>query len=205
MKLENVTVLHGLLPVLWVMLIPAMAWLDRQRGSSDENETITKAVALAGLGVSVAVLLGAYNVSAITVIAVVWTAYVIGWGEPLGRIVSGGITDYKYETWQVGPMKDHPYLSMTVRGMLILPIALVANAAVALSAMLYAPLDALAIPAVDIAKLSIAFAVAFPLAPFIAVSLGRRGDHAWALQEYIRSGLIATMLLISKIFNAVVI
>lgn len=193
--------LTSVLPILLALLIPAMAWLDRQRGSSKENEIIPKYAALTGIGVSVAILLGAFNASAITVIAVVWTAYVIGWGEPLGRIVSDGVTDGKYETWQIGPLKEHPYLAMTVRGLLILPIALLANALVVLAdflfshlvslaamlysplAALYVPLDALTISAVDIAKLSIAFAIAFPIAPFIAVSLGRRGDPAWALQE----------------------
>lgn len=185
--------------IMLFSIILIMAWLDKQRGHSKENETITKAVAFLGLGIAIAILLGAYNASALTVIAVAWTAYAYGFGEPLGRIVSGGVTNSLYETWQIGPLKDLPYLAMTVRGLLILPTALAANAVVALAALLYAPLDALTISVVDVAKLTVAFTIAFPLAPFIAVSLGRRGDPAWSLQEYIRSGLIAATLLAGKL------
>jgi hypothetical protein len=184
-------------PLLLLLLIPAMSWLDRQRGSSKETETITKGMALAGLGLSIAILLGVYDWSAITIVAVTWTAYAYGFGEPLGRIVSGGRTDRKTERWQVGALQDHPYLAMTVRGLLVLPTALAANGMVLLEALLHAPLGAMAMSWADIAKLTVAFGVAFPLAPFIAIKLGRRGDAAWALQEYIRGGLIGALLLIA--------
>lgn len=184
---------------LQILLIPIMAWLDKQRGHSKENETITKAAALVGLGLSIAILLGAYNASVITIIAVTWTAYGYGFGEPLGRIVSGGATNGLYETWQIGPLRERPYLAMTVRGLLILPTALVANWIVAIVTILYAPLGTLMISAVDVAKLTIAFGIAFPLAPLIAVRLGKRGDPAWALQEYLRGALIAAILLVGKL------
>lgn len=195
-------------PHVLLFFIPAiMACLDRYRGGSGQDKIIPKPVALLGLGSCVILLLGVHDFSAVTVLAAVWAGYVTGWGQPLGRILDAKRANRNFEWWQFGPLKKNPYLAMTVRGLLILPAALAANAmlfAISGLLMLAAPsevaqsVEALFISAAAIAKLTIVFGIAFPLAPFIAVKLGKRGDAAWALQEYIRGGLIGALLLIAR-------
>lgn len=165
---------------LILLLIPAMAWLDRQRGSDFTTEIIPKNVALIGLGVCVSILTGHYwDWRAPVLVASVAIGYnVLGWGNPVGR-ACGVRDDGKYEDWQVGVLRRNVWLALAVRGAFIGLCSLVA-------------LDFTAA-----LKIAIAFAIAFPLAPLVATKIFKqRGNAAWALQEYVR-GAIAGVLLVT--------
>lgn len=162
---------------LLLLLIPAMAWLDRQRGMAKDVERITKIVALVGLGFAASVLVGHYwDWRALVLTAAVACGYAIGWGHPLGTVL-GGKKNSSYEWWEVGILRDDPWLALAIRGSFISILSL------------------LAFDGIASIKLFIAFTVAFPLAPYLATRVFRKGRiEGWALQEYIRGGLAALIL-----------
>lgn len=177
-----------------LMIIPLHSWLDRQRGTSRDTEKITKAMALAAICLCQLILLGVHDWSAVTVGIVVWTGYVIGWGQPLGHMIAGR-PHSDYEKWQFLPvLRAKPVVALAFRGALVLPLAVCLNAVLWAVNFVY-PVAALMIDAVVIAKLTIAYAIAFPAAPWLVMKYRKaRGDQAWAEQEYVRGFMIAAML-----------
>jgi len=165
-----------MIAALTLLLIPFMAWLDRQRG---DPRGIPKIIALIGLGACVSILTKHYiDWRAPIIVAAVAISYnVFGWGQAIGYAITGRNSG-KYAPWQIGTtLKFNPWLALAVRGALIGICSLAA-------------LDVVAA-----IKITLAFAVAFPLAPYLAVHLFRKaGDDAWALMEYIR-GFMAGLIL----------
>lgn len=184
---------------LKLLLVPIMAWLDRQRGTPRAHERITKLAALVGLGLGVVLLLppAALWVDVLTVAGVA-LGYSFGFGQPIGAIVNPPGNE-AYEWYQVGPLKRHPMLALFVRGALVgasvLGLYLVVMAARCTFGLPVAAFAALAPDVFARANtLAAAFALAFMCAPWFAVKLGRAGNAAWALQEYLRGGLAGAML-----------
>lgn len=182
-----------------LLIVPLMAWLDRQRGTPRSHERITKLVALVGLGLGAVLLLppAALWIDVLTVAGVA-LGYSFGFGQPIGAIVNPpGNEDYEW--YQVGPLKRHPLLALFVRGALVgvsvLALYLVVMAARCTFGLPVAAFAALAPGVVDrTATLAAVFAFSFMCAPWLAVKLGRTGNAAWALQEYLRGGLAAWLL-----------
>lgn len=190
--------------LLKILLVPLHSWLDRQRGSSDDTELIPKALALSAMCIVQLILLGVHDWSAIAVCVVVWVSYVIGWGQPLGAIVDAKNSNREFEWWQFGPLKERPFLAMFTRGLLILPIAVATNVSLLLGALLVglfdnsiqASIGLFVISPAVIAKLTIAYAIAFPLAPWLVLKYRKaRGDQAWAEQDYVRGFILVAILL----------
>ena len=165
------------LSLLFLLLIPVMAWLDRQRGSSKEAEKIPKFLAMIGLGICVSVLTGHWlDWQMLVLIAGTWAAYSPGWGEPLGHAITGK-TNRLWEKWQFGIIKKNPWLALIVRGLFFTIPGLA----------ILEPMTAV--------KLGVAFGLAFPLGPLIATRIfKKRGDDAWALNEYIRGAFAGSVL-----------
>jgi hypothetical protein len=167
---------------LLLFLIPLMSWLDRQRGTPKETEIISKVPALLGMGYLCAVFTGhILDWQAIVIMLAVAVAHNFSFGEPLGHALTGiqGATaddGSTYETWQVGILKDNPWIALTVRGMMVGAMTL------------------LALDWVASLKIAIAFGAAFPLASAIVRYGFRQGGEGWALQEWIRGGLIGLIL-----------
>ena len=186
---------------LKLLLVPLMAWLDRQRGTPRQSERIAKLPALVALGIGAALLLPpAGPWLELLTIAAVAIGYSFGFGQPIGAIVSPPGND-DYEWYQVGALRRHPMLALLVRGSLIGATFIVLYAAVLGVRLVALPgsaagwLAAAPAAAQRAADLAIVYAGAFAAAPWLAVNLGRRGNEAWALQEYLRGGLAAAMLL----------
>ena len=151
-------------------------------------------MALAAICLCQLILLGVHDWSAVTVCIVVWTGYVIGWGQPLGHMIAGR-PHSDYERWQFLPvLRAKPVVALAFRGALVLPLAVFLNAVLWGINFAY-PVAALMIDAVVIAKLTVAYAIAFPLAPWLVLKYRKaRGNQAWAEQEYVRGFMIAAML-----------
>ena len=181
--------------ILKLILVPLHSWLDRQRGTPRDTEIITKAMALAAMVFCQLILLGVHDWSVVTVGIVVWTGYVIGWGEPVGHIITGRHAG-DYEWWQFLPvLRDNPIAALAFRGALVLPLAVALNIFLWAINFVY-PVVALMIGAAVIVKLTVAYAIAFPLAPWLVLKYRKaRGDQAWVEQEYVRGFMIAAMLL----------
>lgn len=164
---------------LLLLLIPLMAWFGRQQGTGKKFKKIPKAVALAGIGVCVAALTGHYwGWTALAIAASVAVGHAVGWGHPLGTVL-GGVPNKNYEWWEVGVLRRKPWLALVARGALI-----------GLCAMVVVTVDPRAA-----LNITIAFAVAFPLAPFIVTRLQKlTGDTAWGKQEYWRDGMAGLIL-----------
>ena len=174
--------------LLCALLIPAMAWLDRQRGTSKETEIIAKVPALLGMGYLCAAFTGhVADWQAVVITLAVAVAHSFSFGEPLGHALTGikGATaddGTTYESWQVGIPKDNPWLALTVRGLMVGAMTL------------------LALDWVASLKIAAAFGLAFPLAPAIVRYGTKLGGAGWALQEWIRGGLIGLILFTSISF-----
>lgn len=104
----------------------------------------------------------------------------IGWGGPIGDGLRGQRvpTPDNYENWQIGILRKDVHLALAVRGLMQgIPILFIS-----------------VIPAL---KISIAFAIAFPLAVWLSwkIAMVRKlyvGD--WKHQEFLR-GFIALLIL----------
>jgi hypothetical protein len=173
--------------ILNLLCIPLMSWLDRQRGMPKDIETIPKGAALVGMGYLCAYLTGhALDVQAIIITLTVAFSHNFGFGEPIGHALTGtgGATaddGTTYETWQVGVLKTNPWMALTVRGLMVGLWTLLA-------------MDWLAS-----LKIALAFGLAFPLASaFVRYAL-KSPPNAWAIQEWIRGGLIGTFLIIGGV------
>jgi hypothetical protein len=111
---------------MMILLIPIMAWLDYQRGLPKDIETITKPVALVGIGFLTATLTGHwFDYYTIAITLGISVIHGIGFGEPIGHALSGiggqkaddGST---YESWQVGALlKENPWAALFVRGSML--------------------------------------------------------------------------------------
>jgi len=119
-------------------------------------------------------------------IAILMAAFMLGeasgWGCPLGEALSGKYDGCKYEWYQVGPLKQSPWMSLFVRGYIWgLPMALA-------GIFIGVPM-ALAIPFI--------FALATPLAPAICrLSTGwQNAKYMWPTQEWVRGWLVGFMTL----------
>ena len=166
-----------MIKLLLLLLIPLLAFFDRQRGADKKTEIIPKIVALAGLGICVSLLVGHWlDWQALVIAVTVAVGYTFGLGHPVGMALTGKDIG-EYESWQVGILRSNPWLALAVRGAFIGVCSLAA-------------IDYLAA-----LKITLAFAVAFPLAPWIATRVFKRtGTDAWSLQETIRGGLAGAVL-----------
>lgn len=164
--------------LLVVFFFPVfMAYLDRQRGTEKESETIPKSVALGLLGMLTSVLVGHYfDWQAIVITISVATGYALSYGHPLGWAISGSPKG-ELEKWQIGPLKTNPWLALAVRGAFIGLFSLAA-------------FDWLAS-----LKITVAFAIAFPVSAYAAIKImDRDREAAWGISEYLR-GFIAGLIL----------
>lgn len=171
------------------LLIPVLSWLDRQRGTPKETETIPKIVALLGIGYVCSVFVGHWlDWQALVITISIAFIHNFSFGEPLGHALTGrggvpAADGTVYEKWQIGILKDNPWLALAVRGAMLGISGLVA-------------LDLVAA-----AKLAIAWAIAFPLAPAIVryvlkmpTYTIKQSGKAWAVNEWAR-GATAGLLL----------
>lgn len=189
--------------MLKLALVPAMSWLDRQRGTPRAIEILSKIVALTLLGYTSAVLLGhAFDPLTLLIVAAVAFAYNMpGFGQPIGAILSPPGNE-NYETWQTSPaLRTNPTLALVFYG-LFFPYALLVLWAIVLFAawFMHAHLSVwIALwPEILAAgiKLALAYSVAFAAAPHLAVKLDARDGSTWATQEYLRGAIAATLLFI---------
>lgn len=163
-----------------------MSWLDRQRGTPKAQEKIPKPVALVGMGILCSLYTGHwFDWQAVVITITVAFSHNFGFGEPVGRALSG-VTDRKYEPWQVGKtLKENPWIAVTVRGLFVGTWTL------------------LALDPIASLKIAIAFGVAFPLASYVVryrIKMPTRtiteSGAAWARQEEIRGALIEALLIL---------
>ena len=176
--------------LLLLLSIPLMSWLDRQRGTPREFELITKSAALAGMGVLTAVLVGHWlDWQMLAITAAVMVIHNFSFGEPMGHALTGrggqmaddGTT---YEIWQVTALlRENPWVALGLRGL----VTGLAGVAV--------------LEPVTAVMIALAFGLAFPLAPAIVryllklpVNSGKAAGKAWAVNEYIRGGLVGALL-----------
>lgn len=181
-----------------LLLIPLMAWADRQRGSAGVVEAIPKWAALTIIGVCSAVLTGHYWDWQFAVItAAVWIGFTTGFGHPLGTIL-GGLPNKRYEWWQRGALRTNPWLALFVRGAMVggsVFIIFLLITVVTWLVSLFTPCAVLVPDYFAALKITIAFAIAFPMAPFIVTKgFQKSGDPAWAEQEYWRNGIAGLIL-----------
>jgi len=192
-----------LILALKLLLVPAISWLDRQRGTSRDAEIISKFVALVLLGGTAAALLG-HSVDRLTVLIVMAVAFAYnmpGFGQPIGAILSPPGNE-NYETWQTSPaLRTNPTLALAFYG-LFFPAALLILWVTVLIAtwLMHAHSSAwLALWPEILAtgiKLALTYGIAFAAAPHLAVKLGPRDGSTWSTQEYLRGAIAATLLLI---------
>jgi len=158
-----------------IAVIPLMAWLDRQRGCHECP--MPKILALFLLALCVAALTGHFDLNwqAGLLVAGTMTAWSVGWGQPIGWALTGKPVKI-YELWQVGYLRKNPWAALFARGlMMALPGITIFD--------LYTTLE-----------LAVAFAIAFPLAPWLSVAMSRNGEGSWAQQEYLRGGIAGVLL-----------
>lgn len=164
--------------LLYALLIPLMAWLDRQRGTPKETEIISKVPALLGIGYLCSVFTGhVLDWQAVVIMLSVAVAHNFGLGEPVGHALTGTMSG-KYETWQIGILKTNPWLALSVRGLFVGLWTL------------------LALDPIASLKIALAFGIAFPLAPAIVRYGLKMGGGGWGMMEYIRGALIGLILFV---------
>lgn len=177
-----------LLPTTWTyilacfLLIPAMSWLDRQRGTPKDFEKIPKLPALLGMGYLSAFYTGhMIDWQAMVITLSIAVSHNIGFGHPIGFALTGKNTALdpnmseggKYEPWQVTKLlKENPWVALALRGFFVGFWSLVA-------------LDWVAS-----LKIALAFGIAFPLAPYIVRFKLGMGGEGWAKMEELRGMLI---------------
>jgi len=177
---------------LWLttILIPCMAYMDRNRGTT--VTVIPKIVANIILGLCAGILVEPSTmVESLAVAAAVALSYnVYGWGQPIGAIVGTTIPNPKFQGWQFGILKTNPVLALVFLGflfglttfMFILIVAAVGHA-----------IRAGAI-------VGTAYAIAFPLAPYTARHVfgiqctTANPQGGWALGEVLRGGMAGFFL-----------
>ena len=82
--------MREIMEYLWLLAIPAMSWLDRQRGMPKDQETIPKVPALLGMGYLCAVLTGHWlDWQTLAIVAGVAVLHNISFGEPMGHALTG--------------------------------------------------------------------------------------------------------------------
>lgn len=155
------------------LLVLVLAVLDRLRGSPDRR--VGKAVVLAGIGAVCASLAGyQMDETGLTAALMIGVMHSIGYGQPLGWVLVG-LPHPDREFWQVGILARDPWAALAVRGAATcLPLLVLGQPDKAL-------------------HVALAFALGFVLAPIIAMRF-RIGDGAWALGEYLRGGIVGTVL-----------
>lgn len=177
--------------LIGILFIPLMAWLDRQRGTPKDKEIIPKIVALLGMGYLCAFYTGhVLDWHTIGIVLGVSGGHALGLGEPTGHALTGkgGIPASDgtiYEKWQVGSyLRKNPWAALIVRGALVGLCALLGSD----------PVAAL--------KIGIAFSIAFLVAPALVrfvmkmpTKTEAQSGEAWARHEWIRGGIVATLLL----------
>jgi hypothetical protein len=199
-----------------ILLIPAAAWLDRQRGTSPETEIIAKLPALIGLGLcnsffvvdhgaSIAIMVAQMAI----VIAAVAAAYNWpGLGEPVGHALTGEHRGNKYQDWQFGKLKTNPWMALVFYGSVFFPACLILIWAIDGALSHFSGVQG--VPASWVltaaAKLGIAHSIAWPGACAIvryvlripAKNIEKYGG-AWGMQEYLRGAL--SMIALGAIYS----
>jgi len=171
--------------------------LDRYRGSGLKPFRYFKQVMLLLQGYLFAAVIGhAFDYYTVAIVLYFWVFMVIGYGQPWGaalynrtpeqhlllerqRYQAGDKSNWPvYEDWQKLDIlnKRSAYYTLVLRGLLALPFALF-----------------------DAAALVVAYAVAFPLAPYVAHKLHRYNyisDIAlWPVAEFIRGAAAMSIVL----------
>lgn len=200
-----------LLILLFALLVPLMRWLDKERGHAKENETISKIVALIGLGLCSSVLLVDWSLpwqtllaqTAIITAAVSMAYNMPGFGEPIGHAITGR-TDKIYESWQYGPLRKNPWLALSFYGAVFFPLALLI---LSLLASLFLPINWAWVPAM---KLAIAHGIAWPGACAIVRHIRKmptrtteQAGSAWGMQEKDRGTISGLVLLTFAVITMV--
>ncbi len=166
-----------------LLYIPALAFIDRLRGSQDG---IGKTPETLIYGLLVATLLFGYSEWGLSILfAILFLAGAsIGWGQPIGWLISGKKSG-NYEWWQIGILRDNPHLAVYCRGLLwTIPVL---------------PLIAFDI---RVSYFAAAMPMAFYAAALISHYTVKRGmKYAWEAHECIRGGLLATMIMGLKWLN----
>ncbi len=179
--------------LLLLLLIPAMSWLDRQRGTPKDDEIIPKLPALLGIGYLCAVFTGHWlDWQAAVITAAVAVIHNFSFGEPLGHALTGrgGVVAADgtvYEKWQVGSLlQSNPWVALAVRG------AMLGLAGVA------------ALDWQAAAQIAVAWAIAFPLAPAVVryilkmpTRTKEQAGRAWAANEWTRGAAAGVLLWIA--------
>jgi len=195
-------------------LIPAASWLDRQRGTPKEHETIAKLPALIGLGLCNAFFVVDHGsatsvliAQTLMVVAAVAAAYNWpGFGHAIGFAYTGH-DDRKYAPWQFGLLKKNPWAALVFYGAVFFPVGLLLawsmGVSIAYAAGVQAPTAAWMTSAAI--KLAIAHAIAWPGACAIVrywlkmpVNTEVKSAAAWGKQEDLRGAL--SMIVAAAIF-----
>jgi hypothetical protein len=195
-------------------LIPAAAWLDRQRGTSKETETLAKMPALIGLGLCNAFFVVDHGATLAVIVAqtaivtaAVATAYNWpGFGEPIGHAITGS-TNRKYEDWQFKALQTNPWVALIFYGAVFFPAGILLMSAIAAAIAYLASVHGFQASwtFAAAAKLALAHAIAWPGACAVVryvlkmpVRTSQQSGAAWARQEEVRGAI--SMLVAAMIF-----
>jgi len=175
--------------MIWLLLVPVLSWLDRQRGMPKDVETIPKLPALLGIGYVCSVLTGHWmDWQALVITLSVAVIHNFSFGNPLGTALTGVVSvapdGTLHEKWQVGNLlKSNPWVALSLRGAMLGMAGLLA-------------MDYMAA-----VKIALAWAIAFPLSPFLVryvlrmpvKTIGQSG-RAWATNEWTRGALAGLLM-----------
>jgi len=104
--------------MIWLLLVPVLSWLDRQRGMPKDVETIPKLPALLGIGYVCSVLTGHWmDWQALVITLSVAVIHNFSFGNPLGTALTGVVSvapdGTLHEKWQVGNLlKSNPWVAL---------------------------------------------------------------------------------------------
>lgn len=158
-----------------LLMIPLAGWVDRIRGGWQPLSRVPSIVGTLAYGWILAHLLGhGWDVLTLPFLVLFRIGESFGWGTPLANALGEQRTTF--ESWQVGPLRKNPWLSLVVRG-----------------AMWGGPVALLGVIDPAIYVMLPAFVIAMPLAPALIVryNRGRPSGHLWGAMEVTR-GVIAS-------------